>query len=206
MAAIEAGELRDARSLADDALRASRRGVDSVNEARAELLLRQCAYRDRAAPAVDEELLNSASGLDRGGTRGALRLTEAAVAWRARRLSLGGALAWAAADDLRASGFEAGALLAAALGVACGERADPELLALFQSRAERLEPAGLVAQATALAFGTFGAPALSEPLLLRARKWAREAPLPDTPREVLSPAEAASRLDPVRLVAPKGTN
>jgi hypothetical protein len=194
MAAVEAGKTDSAASLAERAMRTARECGDSVNEARAELLFRQCAYREGRAGDPDEDLVTTAARLDRGALRGTIRLTEAAAAWRARRLLRAGALACEAAEDLASSRIEAAAALAAALAAACGARADLDLLVPLTMRAGEIGPIGLAAQAAALAANARGLPPLPAAIVARARSWAGNAALPDVPREVLSPRETADRL------------
>lgn len=195
MAALEFGELDSAAERARQALQSARRTFDTVNEARAELLLRQVAYRrcDPAGP--DEELVEAADRLDTSAIRGALLLNEGACAWRSRRIALAGSLASRAANDLRASGFVAGSVLATVLASACGARADAELLALVGEGALALEPPGLAAQAVALAAPVLGTRSISEDSMERARHWARISRNPHLRREVLSPGEVLERLD-----------
>jgi len=195
MAAIEAGALEAAVDLGREARRAARGAWDVLNEARAELVLRQAQYRLRVEPEIDEELVSAATCLDEGATRGTMLLNEAAVGWRGRRMRRSGELALEAAQNLRVHNFDAAALLADVLAHCCGAPARVGWRDSLASQGARLEPVGLVAQSVALAVASEGAGCLPPDVLERASDWARAAPHLELRREVLSPRETLERIE-----------
>jgi hypothetical protein len=193
MAAVEDLNLVVARETALSARRASQAIGDRVNEARAELLLRQIDYRMGVASAVDSELLEAAAGLPDAGTRGVLRLNEAAVAWRSRQLARAHDLAKAAAADLRSSGFRVAAGLAVSLACECGRPPSPDDRDEIRQIARDAHPIGLVAQTLALTDMPIEDPAVVD-ALRASLEWARQTRGLDVRREVLTPRETLARL------------
>ncbi|MEM7244543.1 MAG: serine/threonine-protein kinase [Acidobacteriota bacterium] len=191
MAALELGRLEEVESLAQSALESARSLGERTTEARAELLVRQVRYRTMRSNSVDEELLQATELLQVDGTRGMIRLNEAAVAWRIRRLKLAGNLAHEATSDLRRSGFRGAAATASGLAATCGTP-QPSLSDELDELTTSSEPIGLIAQALALASKNALSVRLDNGLLKRIRAWAEE--LPDLRREVLSPRETLSLL------------
>jgi hypothetical protein len=194
IAALEAGELDRAAEWARLAVEHAARSRDVVNEARAERVLRQAAYRSGAALAVDEELLDAAASLPRSVTRGLLRLGEAAIAWRTRRLALASSLAEEAAADLAASREAAGAVLARALAAVAACRGEAGLAAALAAVCRSGAPRGVVAQATALVGRAAGWTALPPELVELSMEWSRSSDRADERREVLSPFEVGNWL------------
>lgn len=194
MAALEAGLLDQARSHAQQALRHAMATSDHVNDARAELALRQAALRAREPGDADEELLAAIDRLDGGLVRGTLRLTEAAFAWRRRRLGRAASLSRQAAADL--APMADAALLARALEASCVAVAASSDAAAWEGVTRSRRP-GIAAQAVALAAPACGAGAMPLGAITEAMKWAAEAPRPEMPREILSPREILARLEPI---------
>lgn len=193
MAAVEDLNLEVARQAAADALDAARVIRDGVNEARAELLLRQIEYRMEVASEVDSDLVEAARHLGDPGTRGVLRLNEAAIAWRSRRLARAHGLAVSSATDLRSAGFRVAAGLALALAANGGRPLPSEALNEIAEIARIGHPIGIVAQALALVERP-GRDRGIAPAVAASLAWAREASGANIRREVLTPREVLGRL------------
>jgi tetratricopeptide (TPR) repeat protein len=149
-ALLEAGRYDEAGAHAEAARRLAAECRHGVFEARAEWIRRSAAYRSGAAHAPDQELLASATHLDVAYLEGFICLNEAAVAWRAEQAAQARALAWRAAGCCRAGGVSAGAVVAEALAIACGEPRDGAQRAALADEAARCGVPGIAVQALGL--------------------------------------------------------
>jgi predicted Ser/Thr protein kinase len=193
---MEARQLDEAAAAARDALETARRYRLPFHEARAERVLRSATYRMGAATAVDVELVDAAANLRVGDWEALLSLNEAAIAYRAGNTALALDLARRAERAWNEVGeVSGGALLAAALALACGGAITPEDL-------DRLVHRALECPLPAVGAQTLGLVALAgrASIIDRARLAAlieRIAPAQRKYRlEVLSVDEALEAIDP----------
>lgn len=119
---MELGRYESAHEFAGEALDLARRHRHSLDEGRAEWLLRAISYRMGRAMEPDLELVEAAECLAIPYLVGLLAINEAAVAWRSGDLEIARRLAARARACFVAADIRGGRVLAMALELTCCER------------------------------------------------------------------------------------
>ncbi len=191
-ALIEAGELEEAASLAEEAVALAAEHRLSVAEGRAEWCYRSACYRLGRPAEPAPELLVALRRLENDHLLGTTALVEAASAFRRGERGSVLDLAGEAREAFEREGFVTGALLAEGLAVACGP-ADSGRAADLARRAEAARPEPVRLQVFGLAALGAGE---GHGIRAHARALAEALQLAGDPvrREVLSPRECAEGL------------
>lgn len=165
-ALLEAGRYREAERIARDARDEALLTRHAVFEARAELLLRNVAWRAGRPLAVGEELVDAAAALGVPWLEGAFALQEAAIAWRDGEWALAERLARRSVEGFLRARADAAALLARALVIATVRTPAPDAVDALVADALQCPVPAVAVQALGLARLRLGvlAPAASHTL------------------------------------------